>query len=249
MTIYIHKIDQFIFNSGLKAKRYRDQLVIGIDDAYLNEAISALLAHKTSHEDGGDDEISVAGLSGLLADDQHVLDAEVLAVAAPLVHATRHQPGGGDELVGMVPSGAILAFGGASAPTGFLMCDGTSYLRSSYAALFAIIGVAFGSADGTHFNVPDLRQRFPIGKAASGTGSTLGGVGGGIDHVHSGAAHTHTGPNHRHINGGAVGGEGLAIQDMGAYTDYQAGTTGAASAANTGTGNPPFQAVNYIIRY
>ena len=34
-------------------------------------------AHKTTHQNGGADEISVTGLSGLLADDQHVLDAEV----------------------------------------------------------------------------------------------------------------------------------------------------------------------------
>ena len=39
-------------------------------------------AHKTSHQNEGTDEISVVGLSGLLADDQHVLDTEVLAVAA-----------------------------------------------------------------------------------------------------------------------------------------------------------------------
>ena len=38
-------------------------------------------AHGTRHEDGGADEVSVTGLSGLLADDQHVLDAEVTAVA------------------------------------------------------------------------------------------------------------------------------------------------------------------------
>lgn len=43
-------------------------------------------AHKTSHENEGADEISVAGLSGLLADDQHVLDTEVTTVieATPL---------------------------------------------------------------------------------------------------------------------------------------------------------------------
>ena len=55
-------------------------------------------AHAASHQNGGGDEVSVAALSGLLADDQHVLDAEVLAVAAALVHAARHQNGGADEL-------------------------------------------------------------------------------------------------------------------------------------------------------
>jgi len=38
-------------------------------------------AHKTSHQNGGSDEVSVAGLSGLLADDQHIIDAEALAAA------------------------------------------------------------------------------------------------------------------------------------------------------------------------
>lgn len=41
------------------------------------EVVSAYSAHASSHENGGADEISVAALSGLLADDQHVLDAEV----------------------------------------------------------------------------------------------------------------------------------------------------------------------------
>lgn len=63
----------------------------------------------------------------------------------------------------LAPSGVILGFGGSSAPTGFLMCDGSSYLRATYPTLFATIGVAYGSADGTHFNVPDLRGRVPVG--------------------------------------------------------------------------------------
>ena len=54
--------------------------------------------HAPQHEDGGIDEIDVTGLAGLLADDQHVLDAEVLAVAAALVHAGRHEDGGADEV-------------------------------------------------------------------------------------------------------------------------------------------------------
>jgi len=55
-------------------------------------------AHAASHQNGGADEISIAALSGLLADDQHVLDAEVLAVATALFHATRHENGGADEI-------------------------------------------------------------------------------------------------------------------------------------------------------
>jgi len=54
--------------------------------------------HHTEHETGGIDEIGVAGLLGLLAADQHVIDAEVLAVAAALLHAARHQAGGADVM-------------------------------------------------------------------------------------------------------------------------------------------------------
>jgi len=45
------------------------------------EVIQVYPYHAATHQNGGADEISVAGLSGLLADDQHVLDAEVIAAA------------------------------------------------------------------------------------------------------------------------------------------------------------------------
>lgn len=70
------------------------RLAIGTDNHVLTvatdvpnwEAPAAPSAHKTTHQNGGGDEISVAGLSGLLADDQHVLDTEVTSVieATPL---------------------------------------------------------------------------------------------------------------------------------------------------------------------
>jgi microcystin-dependent protein len=63
----------------------------------------------------------------------------------------------------LVPTAMIAPFAGATVPTGWLMCDGSSYLRASYSSLFAAIGTAYGSADGTHFNVPDLRGRTPVG--------------------------------------------------------------------------------------
>lgn len=75
-----------------------------------------------------------------------------------------------------VPAGVIFPYGAAAAPTGFLLCDGTSYLRATYAALFAIIGSSYGSVDGTHFNVPDLRGRVPIG-VGTGTGGGAAGSG------------------------------------------------------------------------
>lgn len=73
----------------------------------------------------------------------------------------------------LVPTAAITPFAGSSAPTGWLLCDGSSLLRASYPALFAAISTAYGSVDGTHFNVPDLRGRVTIGREAMG-GTTSG---------------------------------------------------------------------------
>lgn len=70
------------------------------------------------------------------------------------------------------PIGTILPYGGATAPSGWMICDGASLLRASYPELFAVIGTAFGSADSTHFNIPDMRESVP--KGAGLTGHTVG---------------------------------------------------------------------------
>ena len=60
-----------------------------------------------------------------------------------------------------VPSGAVFWFAANAAPTGYLECDGAAVSRSTYAALFGVVGETFGSGDGsTTFNLPDLRGEF-----------------------------------------------------------------------------------------
>jgi phage-related tail fiber protein len=66
-------------------------------------------------------------------------------------------------------------YGGASAPQGWLLCDGAAMSRTTYARLFGIIGTTFGVGDGsTTFNVPDMRESVPAGAGtfAAVTGST-----------------------------------------------------------------------------
>lgn len=77
-------------------------------------------------------------------------------------------------IVNITPAGSVIAYAGSSAPTGYLMCDGTAYSRTTYANLYSAIGTAYGYGDGsTTFNVPDLRYTFIRGKgdAISVTGS------------------------------------------------------------------------------
>jgi microcystin-dependent protein len=69
------------------------------------------------------------------------------------------------------PTGAVVAFAGAAAPVGYLICDGSSQLRAgALAALFAVIGTTYGSADGSHFNLPDLRGRVIAALDSGGSG-------------------------------------------------------------------------------
>lgn len=75
----------------------------------------------------------------------------------------------GGTLYADAPIGAILAFGGSSAPAGWLLCQGQAISRTTYAALFAVIGTAFGAGDGsTTFNVPDLRESTIKGAGLTG---------------------------------------------------------------------------------
>lgn len=62
-----------------------------------------------------------------------------------------------------VPTGTVVAFAGATAPAGWLLCAGQSVLKATYAALWAVIGGTYGSSDATHFTLPDLRGRVPAG--------------------------------------------------------------------------------------
>lgn len=77
------------------------------------------------------------------------------------------------------PLGIINAFGGTTAPEGWLLCQGQAISRTEYADLFAVIGTNFGSGDGsTTFNLPDLRGEFLRG---AGTNShTNQGNGGNV---------------------------------------------------------------------
>jgi len=63
-----------------------------------------------------------------------------------------------------VPSGAVFWFASDSAPSGYLECDGSLVSRSTYSALFGVVGETFGSGDGsTTFKLPDLRGEFVRG--------------------------------------------------------------------------------------
>ena len=71
----------------------------------------------------------------------------------------------------LTPAGIIQPFGGATAPTGYLACEGQEVLQSAYPALYTAIGTTWGTASNaaTHFKVPDFRGAFLRGTGSHGT--------------------------------------------------------------------------------
>jgi microcystin-dependent protein len=130
-------------------------------------------------------------------------------------------------------------------PTGWLLCDGRSVLRATYPDLFSAIGVTYGSADGTHFNLPDPRGRAIVG-SGTGTGLTARALAAlfGAETIALGAAempvHSHT-MNHDHalqMGGAAVGPNPYPAFSGASVFDYGGG--GASSPIkmfNGSTGN------------
>lgn len=233
-------------------------------------------AHEVTY-DHADIALNETAIANHLADTVDAHDASAISftpvgsiaasdVQAAIAEVDSEKAASGHTHSSSVPAGSIFAFGGTSAPAGYLMCDGTAVNRTTYSALFTAIGTNYGVGNGsTTFNLPDLRQRFPMGKADAGTGSTLGGTGGTVDHAHSTpagtsgseASHTHgvsgttTGPSSSPSNmtaGGSTQYAGAAHNhDLSATSGAGSSHSHSTPSGTSGTGNPPFQTVNYII--
>jgi microcystin-dependent protein len=77
-----------------------------------------------------------------------------------------------------------------------LLCQGQAVSRSTYATLFGAIGTTFGGGDGlATFNLPDYRDRMPIG---SGSLYATGSTGGSKDAVVVSHSHSVSDPGHVH---------------------------------------------------
>lgn len=136
----------------------------------------------------------------------------------------------------------------------WLLCDGSEYAATDYPALYAAIGITFGSSGAGLFNVPAMAGRMPLGVGTGGGGLTTRALG------DTGGTETHQltiseMPQHDHINP-------VAAWKKFTTTGYSSGTNLAAVRnvestaseiliANGGDGAhnnmPPFLALNWFI--
>lgn len=161
----------------------------------------------------------------------------------------------------IVPAGTIVATGRSTADTGWLLCQGQEISRSiagggtvdTYKRLWDAIGTNFGTGNGSStFNIPNLQDRFPIGKGSTYT--TLGNSGGSssitigttnlpshdhsINHDH---ASTTSGPESAHTHATSTNASQYAITAGGTGRLIDSGPTVCditlLSSLTTGTGS------------
>ena len=171
--------------------------------------------------------------------------------------------------IGDVVTGMIAMWATATAPTGYVLCNGASLDTTTYANLFAVIGYTFGGSS-ANFNVPDYRNNFPIGSgthALAATGGSADAV--VISHTHSATSTSTsavTDPTHVHYTYGAYGGGGnpggslntanpggqnmaTTAASTGVTVATTTTTTNAATGVSgTGLNLPPYLAINFIIK-
>jgi len=160
---------------------------------------------------------------------------------------------------GVPPTGVINMWGTGTAPSGWLLCAGAAVNRTTYAALFAVIGTTFGVGDGsTTFNLPDYTNRMPYG-------TTVGATGGSATTTLITAnlpSHTHsiTDPGHLHSITGSndnVQSNNTVVMGRGSGSPQTANTntatTGITATDATGSGTAattisPYLGINFIIK-
>lgn len=148
------------------------------------------------------------------------------------------------------PSGSVVAFAGSAAPSGWLLCDGSSYSSATYPDLAtALSGTPFNPGSGT-ITLPDLRQKIPVGVGANTANHTfsLGAVGG--EEMHSLSESEM--PSHVHsYTDSTAGGGGLAAAngDNGNRSNYDQTKNTSSTGGNLPHNNmQPYVALNYIIK-
>lgn len=164
---------------------------------------------------------------------------------------------------GIAPTGSLTMWAGAvaSPPTGWLACNGANVSRTTYSALFAVVGTTWGAGDGsTTFTLPNLLNRFPVGAGDTYALAATGGSANAtlVSHTHTA---TVTDPGHTHginraegYNAGVSNRVANASPNEPFVGSTNSNTTGITvsnsteGSSATNANLPPYIAVGFIIK-
>lgn len=159
-----------------------------------------------------------------------------------------------DLVQAAVPTGTILPFDGTNVPSGYLVCNGAAVRRTTYAALFAVLGTRHGEGDGkTTFNLPNAHRRFlEMTTTTSEVGET---VEAGLPNI-TGQFRAQGSPDNRTQNSGAFANDGKGridggLSNRGDYEDLRSFNASRCSALYGGssTVQPPSLRALAIIKF
>lgn len=135
-------------------KAFRDSLRVGGEDIVLASDNNIVLVANCNLRDGAAVKKAVLQTNGLFTLPVHPGD-DANDYTTPTTKWVR------DLVQAAVPTGTILPFDGTNVPSGYLVCNGAAVRRTTYAALFAVLGTRHGEGDGkTTFNLPNAHRRF-----------------------------------------------------------------------------------------
>lgn len=264
----LSKIDSADFNTQWSTPLSQSDIDTALEDYYTSAQVDTSLQnyYTTSQTDSA---ISAA-VSNVVDTAPAMLDT-LNELSAALNDDPNFATTVANALAALVPAGTISQTARATAPSGYLLCDGSAVSRTTYSALFNAIGTAYGAGDGsTTFNIPNLRGKVPVGYDPSQIEfDALGETGGAKthtlssnempNHTHSFSGTTSTNGNHNHINGWASitgynyvgsggnsnwpfgGGSNAAQRDLQAAGDHNHTFSGTTGAAGSGAAHNNLQ--------
>jgi len=140
--------------------------------------------------------------------------------------------------------GQVEMFAFTPLPAGWLACEGQSLLREEYPALLTAIGLTFGAVDNDHFNIPDMRRKFPLG--AWPTFVDLADTGGEMETV----LETPNLPVHAHSGVVTLGTQSPAravVSSGGVQNVILNGTSGSSGSGTAHNNMPPYLVLIFAI--
>jgi len=241
-------------DGGITSAKILDGSIVAGDIANDTLTATQIAVNAIGSSELADNAVDTAAIAALAVTTAKITDANVTNAKLAADAAT--------------PTGSITAFAAATgAPTSWLACDGTAISRTTYSALFVVIGTTWGVGNGTTtFNLPDLKGRVLAGVEATATRlttanandsnitSTVVGSTGGDQYPQ---LHTHTQDQHSHTYNrppqiANQGGAGLVLGSN--WYANETVSTAMATATNQNTfsgqsGNvQPTAIIRYIIK-